>query len=144
MFKKSVIESKQIFFDSSTKWFVDILFYYEYFKETSHLELCEEYLINITCGSATQITNSIINPKIVINEFFYICRKYQLQESNPFLFYLTLIELLAKHKIKSNNSLTQLLGSVSIENTVLIFKLVKLPINYRFYSLMKYIYIKLV
>ena len=123
-------------FDIKTLWFVDVLFYFEFIISGKKVVHINEYLLNITAGSETQITNSAIDISVVIGEFDYVCRKHNLYEKHDFLVRLYLVEILKRYNVKSKEEFENTLGRPF--EKMLPYFLLKWPIHHQIYNVFKH------
>ena len=128
-----------VLFDRDTFWFVDILFYFDYVSANKRIEFIDDFLINITAGSETQVTNSMVNAKIVMRELINIGQRLDLthNQKSRLLYRVTMLEKMSKYKIRNLTELaTYMNGSLPLDAP---FYFLRLPLPYRFYSVLKHI-----
>lgn len=140
-FFKKPLTGNLTLFDPKTIWFVDILFYFNYVKSNNRIVFINDFLINITAGATTQITNSMISPKIALCEYIYVTKRLDLERDkmSKILYTITLLEKMSKYNIRKKSELEDLINDKVSPN--LPFYLLKIPIPYQFYSILKYIFI---
>jgi len=128
-----------VLFDRGTFWFVDILFYFDYVRANKRVAFIDDFLINITAGSETQVTNSMVNAKIVMRELVNIGHRLDLthNQKSRLLYRITLLEKMSKYKIRTKADLyTYMNGSVPLDAPIYFLSI---PLPYQFYSVLKHI-----
>ena len=128
-----------VLFDRGTFWFVDILFYFDYVRASKRVAFIDDFLINITAGSETQVTNSMVNAKIVMRELVNIGHRLDLthNQKSRLLYRITLLEKMSKYKIRTKADLyTYMNGSVPLDAPIYFLSI---PLPYQFYSVLKHI-----
>jgi glycosyltransferase involved in cell wall biosynthesis len=89
-------------YDKKLKWVVDLDFYYRILKNNPKFAFCQDSLVNITSGSADQVTfASLNNKRVEIFEWLYLYEKMFLGKIPTPRAALFLYYLMKKHKIKS-------------------------------------------
>jgi glycosyltransferase involved in cell wall biosynthesis len=134
---------KNILFDEQTKWYVDVLFYVKILQHNTNFLYIDEPLVSITSESNTQVTNNLLGITKV-NEAIYTYNSFKLLESKKILIVISLVEHFKRYKVKAITELDLFnLNNTEIEKIRLAFFLSKIPIHYKFYSVVRHILIKL-
>ena len=130
------IGNESLYFDTKSVWFVDVLFYYEFMNRSPKIAYINQYLLNTAAGMASQVTNSMIDAKVVLKEFLYVSHKHDLNKDHSFLTRLTLFEIMKRYKIRSRRELEDILGEAY--DYYLPYGLLKLPIHYQIFNAFKH------
>jgi hypothetical protein len=132
-----------VFFDTNTKWYVDVIFYAEAIAKYGEVYYLREPLINITAGSDKQVTNTT-KGYIKVKEAIYSFLKFGfLTKRTSVLLQLNFIELFKRYNIRSFNEVERMgFEQPTINKLKTPFYLSKLPIHYKVYALIRVVIVK--
>lgn len=131
-----MFRNKGYFFDVNLKWQVDSDFYISCLKERKKVVYIPELLINIGI-SDNQITNEcLVDHHLLINEKFYLYRKYNL-DAFPYEFRNSMLRTLARGKVFNNKQLKIVLPDADLRLSIIE------SLKNRFYYFKHFIYRKL-
>jgi glycosyltransferase involved in cell wall biosynthesis len=122
-------KKEPVFYDKRSLWFVDVLFYYEYVSVYPHVAYVDDYIVNVSGGLESQVTNSVITASVRLNEFLYLSQKHNLFNTHGFLSKITILEIMKRCKITSKSQLEEILGQpLALE---IPYWLLKIPIHHQ-------------
>jgi glycosyltransferase involved in cell wall biosynthesis len=140
MFSRKAISL--MLFDESTKWYVDIIYYVELLNRFKTFTYIEKPLICITAGSDLQVTNTTNGIDKVV-EIIYTFYKLELFNLSKYKIISTIyfLELFKRYRI--TKLMLHKKDIQSVNKFSLPFFLAQMPINYRVYSVIRILYLKL-
>ena len=96
------------YFDNRIKWIVDIDFYLSLLRRNNIFAFCQEPLICITTGAASQVTSECANNKSVqLFEWLYLFKKLSTGSAPHFRQLKFILHLLIKYRVKSVNEIIE-------------------------------------
>jgi glycosyltransferase involved in cell wall biosynthesis len=132
-------KKEPVLYDNRSLWYVDVLFYYEFTASYPNVAYVDDFIVNISGGLDTQVTNSVITASVRLKEFFYVSQKHNLFNTHGFLSKITILEIMKRCNVTSKSHLEDILGQalpVRIPYWIL-----KLPIHHQVYNILKYLLI---